>query len=273
MQRFFTRLGIVIGILLVLVAFVGVILYVDAPTRYNVLIIGSDQRSDEQGRSDVLMVFSLPKSPSEQTSLLTIPRDTRVDVPGYGTQKITHAYALGERPEGSTLGNRALTEETIEALLDIPIHATLEFTFDSFQRIIDAEGGVDTDTGHLDGAEALTLVRNRFREGGDFARTEDQRDVFLSLFRSVQTIDDVRRFLGYFQDGDGADVTYAPGRTIQFGFATVLRRFGNLTIRDVRTEVVPGTGQSIYTAEFGKELYYWVPDDDAFTTLRAELYE
>ncbi|MBI3963623.1 MAG: LCP family protein [Candidatus Kerfeldbacteria bacterium] len=272
MRKFLVRFGIFLVIILLLAGFVALGLYVDAPDRYNVLIIGSDQRDTERARSDVLMVFSIPKDPRDQTSLLTVPRDTRVEVPGYGTQKITHAYALGDRPEGSVLGNRDLVVQTVSTFLDIPIHATLEFTFESFKSIIDAEGGIRTAEGLLSGDDALALVRDRYREGGDFARTEDQRGIFLQLFQTIHSLKDIQRFQRYIAASNQAAVRYEPGPTIQFGFAAGIRRYGRIAIGDVRTEVVPGSGQSIYTPEFDKDLSYWVPNDQRLRELVTELF-
>lgn len=273
MRTFLVRFGIFLAILVLLIGFIALGLYVDAPDRYNVLIIGSDQRGTERARSDVLMVFSIPKDPRRPASLLTIPRDTRVEVPGYGTQKITHAYALGERTDGSVLGNRELVAQTISAFLGITVHATLEFTFESFKSIVDAEGGIRTAEGILSGDDALALVRDRYREGGDFARAEDQREIFLQLFQTIHSFKDIQRFQRYIAASNQSAVHYEPGPTIQFGFAAGIRRYGRIAIGDVRTEVVPGSGQSIYTPEFGKDLYYWVPDEPRLQETTTELFQ
>lgn len=262
----------VLGFLAVIAALLFMV-YLSEPARYTILIIGSDQRGDERARSDVLMIVSIPKSPVQQMTILTIPRDTRVKIPEYGVQKMTHAYALGDREEGSDLlGNPALTQETVENFLGIEIDATAEFTFDSFTHIIDAFGGVDTSQGHLTGEEALAIVRDRFREGGDFARTVDQREIFINLVRSVNTPREMWELRTLFDDEEGARLRYRVGSTVQFGIAFVTRRLGHVSIGDVREEVVPGSGDSIYTPDFGKNLYYWIPDEEATSALVTELF-
>lgn len=232
------------------------------PKRFTFLVIGSDQRAEERGRSDVLMVVSVPKSPDESVSILTIPRDTRVDVPGFGPQKITHAYALGEK-EGDTtvLGNRKLTERTVEEFLGIPIDATLELTFKSFEDLIDRLGGITTKThGKLTGEKALKLVRNRSREGGDFARTEDQREILLEVVNEIRRQNAFQGVYNFLASSSESRVVIPKARFAMFALYVVVRRGGNMNFSSVHNDVVPGRGESIYTQEFGKNLYYWIPD-------------
>ncbi len=235
------------------------------PKRYNFLVIGSDQRTEEAGRSDVLIVVSLTKSPRDAISVVTIPRDTRVDIPGFGRQKVTHAYALGEPPQdGKKLGNAPLTKKTIEEFLDIPIHATVEVTFDSFQEIIDKLGGVDTTSkGHINGTRALKLVRNRNREGGDFARTADQREIFMNTVKEIREQNAWREIYDYLQSSSESRITMSTTHFSVFAVYATLRRGGNLSLEGLHTDVIPGYGTSIYTPEFGKALYYWIPDEEA----------
>ncbi|MDD5342460.1 MAG: LCP family protein [Patescibacteria group bacterium] len=261
---------IIILVLLLLIIIIGgllVLLYLTAPSRFNILIIGSDQRGTEQARSDVLMVFSIPKSPNQPISLITIPRDTRVNVPGFGSQKITHAYALGDREKDSALGNVTLTKETVEDFLDIKIHATVEFTFESFKDLVDEFGGVDTEAGHLNGTEALKVVRNRYREGGDFARTQDQREIFLELGKKINTVAEAKKVYSFFQTHDQTRLRYQKLPAFTFGLAALIRRGGKLDLANTYREVIPGHGESIYTPDFNKNLYYWVPDEAATQTL------
>lgn len=257
-------------LLLLLVVIAGAAAYVmTAPRRFNVLVIGSDQRSDERGRSDVLMLISVPRNPSDPATILTIPRDTRVDVAGYGKQKITHAYALGDAPDdGKNLGNRNLTVQTVEQFLRVPVHGTLELTFKSFADIVDQVGGVETDEhGHVDGEKALKIVRDRFREGGDFARTADQRDIFVQTVREVVEQKAVPSVYRMLQNSTESRVNVPLPSLVHFGVAAALYRRGNIAVPDFHNEVVPGKGASLYTAEFGKTLYYWIPDADGVAAL------
>ncbi|MFH1171174.1 MAG: LCP family protein [bacterium] len=241
------------------------------PKRFNILVIGSDQRAEERGRSDVLMVVSVPKSPRDAISVMTIPRDTRVDVEGFGMQKITHAYALGTvKEDGKSLGNRLLTKETVERFLGIQIDGTLEITFESFQDIIDKLGGVTTATyGHLTGEEALAKVRDRSREGGDFARTKDQREILVEVLSEIRKQNALRSTYAYLKSSSTSRVLLPKTRFALFSAYAVIRRGGRLNLQDVHNEVIPGRSQKIFTPEFQKELYYWIPDTEQTRTIVA----
>ena len=149
-----------------------------------VLVIGTDQRpkgskepgantNDAGSRSDTLMLWRIGGGTSRR---LSIPRDTLVAIPGYGTSKINAAYAYG---------GPALTIKTVEAFTGIKINHVIIINLANFPKFIDAIGGVDVKTGricsnisggvtnggfslnlrpgvhHLDGRDALTLARTR----------------------------------------------------------------------------------------------------------------
>jgi LCP family protein required for cell wall assembly len=149
-----------------------------------VLVIGTDQRpkgskepgankNDAGSRSDTLMLWRIGGGTSRR---LSIPRDTLVPIPGYGTTKINAAYAYG---------GPALTIKTVEAFTGIKINHVIIVNLANFPKFIDAIGGVDVKTGricsnisggvknggftlnlrpgqhHLDGRDALTLARTR----------------------------------------------------------------------------------------------------------------
>lgn len=255
-------------ILLLLIA-AAVLATTLVPKRFNILVVGSDQRSTEDGRSDVLMVVSLTKSPKDAISIITIPRDTRVAVEGHGMQKITHAYAFDvDRTDGKTLGNIALTKGTVEDFLHITINGTLEVTFDSFQAIIDNLGGVTTPTyGKLTGEQALKKVRDRYREGDDFARTADQREIFTQVLRTIRTQNAFKSVYAYLQDSSDSRTEIPTTRLMLFSAYAYLRRGGHFSLEGSHQDVIPGKGDTIYTPEFGKELYYWVPNEEATKTL------
>ena len=150
----------------------------------NVLVIGTDQRpagtheggantQDAGSRSDTLMLWRVGGGTSRR---LSIPRDTLVQIPGHGTNKINAAYAFG---------GPALTIKTVEQLTGIKINHVVIINFANFPKFIDAIGGVNVKTGricsnisggaanggftlnlspgthHLTGIQALTLARTR----------------------------------------------------------------------------------------------------------------
>lgn len=238
------------------------LIYFLAPNRYNILIVGSDQRGEERARSDVLMIFSVPKNPTKPTSLVTIPRDSRVDIPGHGMDKITHAYVYGDLTESSKIGNVDLTKETVENLLDIKIHGTVEFTFESFKEIVDLVGGVWTEDGHYDGDKALAMVRDRYRAGGDFARTADQREVFRAVLTKAKNKNTALSLYNHLKESNKAEINIDTTRAGMFGVATYIRRYGRLSLGEIKTDFIPGQGDSIYAEKFGTKLYFWVIDEE-----------
>src|SRR5690606_32000284 len=96
-----------------------------AAGRINVLVVGTD----------TIMLASFDPRTGD-AGVLSTPRDTRVEVPGRGFQRINAAYAVGG-PE--------LLRRTVEQLLGVPVHYYVALNFTSFERFIDALGGIEVD--------------------------------------------------------------------------------------------------------------------------------
>lgn len=104
---------------------------VDGGAPQTILLIGSDRRFVERkeknaGRSDTLMLAHLDPD-SGATAVMSIPRDLRVQIPGYGEEKINAAFALG---------GPKLTLKTVRELLGIPINHIVEINFGGFSRAV-----------------------------------------------------------------------------------------------------------------------------------------
>ena len=107
----------------------------------NFLLIGSDQRHGASFRTDTMVVVIL--RPNEgQVSLISIPRDLWVSIPGEGNQRINTAYEQGEL-DGYPGGGSELLKATIQYNLGIRIDHTAFVDFDGFRQIVDTLGGVD----------------------------------------------------------------------------------------------------------------------------------
>ncbi len=169
----------------------------------NIVLMGSDTRGGERGRSDVLQLLHIPGDRSG-SYLMSIPRDTWVQLPGRGNAKINAAYSYG---------GAGLTIETMENLLDVRMDHTVIIDFEGFIRVIDALDGVTVDNEHasrsggysfpegeveLTGESALVYVRERKNlPGGDFDRAERQRDVVMAVvdkLASAGTLTDPGKF-------------------------------------------------------------------------------
>lgn len=158
----------------------------------NILLIGSDSRSEDiptepdagraaGGRSDTLMLAHVPAD-RKAVSLMSLMRDSWVDVPGHGAAKINAAYSWG---------GVALTVQTVERLLDIRIDHVAEIDFAGLAGMTDALGGVTVQSpkafeanGHeytqgvnrLDGEAALAFVRERHAfPDSDHTRVRNQQ--------------------------------------------------------------------------------------------------
>ncbi len=169
-----------------------------AKDKATIMIMGVDERDDDVGRSDTLMIASIdPKT--NQASLLSVPRDTRVKIKGHGFDKINAAYAYGKEP---------LSQDTVENLLGVNIDHYIIINTKSFKEIIDAISGIDIDVPkrmhyedpwdddggliidfqpgmqHMDGAKAVTYVRYRDEEG-DLGRIRRQQDFVRACMEKI----------------------------------------------------------------------------------------
>ena len=160
---------------------------VEGKAPLNMVLMGSDTRGGERGRSDVLQLLHI-SGDRQNVFLMSIPRDSYVEIPGRGKAKINAAYSWG---------GAALAVETMELLLDVPMDNTVLIDFEGFVNVIDALGGVtvvnreesssrgfDFPKGEitLSGEEALVFVRERKTlSNGDFGRAARQRDVIKAV--------------------------------------------------------------------------------------------
>ena len=103
--------------------------------KVNILVLGVDERSDDIGRSDTLFLLTVDTD-SGQVAMLSIPRDTRIKMPGRGYDKINHAYAEGGVKQ---------TRQAVENLLGVTVDYYIKMNFAGFYKVVDAVGGVDID--------------------------------------------------------------------------------------------------------------------------------
>lgn len=172
----------------------------------NWLIVGSDSRQKDpladaadwkpgQQRSDTIMLVHM-FGDGKRVSVTSFPRDSWVDVPGHGKQKINAAFSYG--------GPRLLVR-TVEQLTDIRIDHFAAVDFNGFKTMTDAVGGVDvfvprtvTDSSqdrvwtkgrhHLDGEDALAFVRQRHGlPNGDLDRIKRQQTFLLALLAKASS--------------------------------------------------------------------------------------
>jgi LCP family protein required for cell wall assembly len=221
--RWRRRIGALLLVLLVLI--VGFAVYIDfslgrtdalpasstaSSEGTNWLIVGSDSRQQltEQERkqyatgdetsqlTDTIMILHTGSGP---TTLVSIPRDSLVNIPGFGVAKINSAYGKGGGPDG---GGPELLVKTIEQATGLHIDHYAEIGFLGIVNVVDAVGGVylcvpesikdpkaalniKAGCQTLDKATALGYVRTRATASSDFGRVERQRAFLSALLQKV----------------------------------------------------------------------------------------
>ena len=159
----------------------------ETPGAMNILVIGSDRRySQGNGNSDTLIVVHIDPKVGFM-SVLSVPRDLRVEVPGHDLQKINAAYAFG---------GPALAIRTIKRVTGININHYVEVDFNAFKDITTVLGGVYIDVDRryddgqiqfepgyqlLKGSPALWYVRTRHDQNIDFGRMLRQQRFITAL--------------------------------------------------------------------------------------------
>ncbi len=173
----------------------------------NIALFGTDSRQDnDSGRSDAIVILSIDRKHG-MIKMTSIARDTYVDIPGHGYDKLNHAYAYGKAP---------LAVKTINKNFNMNITDYVYVNFFEFVEVIDYIGGVDLDidasemrvmndnytwhlralgmdcpnitkTGvqHVNGAQALAYSRNRYTDG-DTGRGNRHREVLEAMFVAVK---------------------------------------------------------------------------------------
>lgn len=166
-----------------------------------ILLVGSDKNESvsDTSRADTIIVAAVDFNLNE-LFFLSIPRDSYMPIPGYGPDKINHAYAYG---------GIELLSQSLRDYLAIPIDYYALIDFGGFETLVDALGGVeievdkrmyyqtydaliDIEAGwqRLDGEQALQYVRYRCDALGDITRVSRQQLLLKAIFREF-TADNV----------------------------------------------------------------------------------
>src|SRR5438445_1175177 len=198
----------------------------DSKQRINILLLGSD--NDQKFQQDALLsqtmiVVSIDPT-TRQVTMLSVPRDLWVEIPGHPSAKIDLAYAQGGAP---------LARATVEKAFKIPIHYYAWVGLNGLVRVVDRVGGVDLDVlhpvlddnypndfsesgygtervylaagpQHLDGRHALQYVRSRHGDLlSDFGRSVRQQQLLLAIQQRVAGMDLVAALPTFARDLNG----------------------------------------------------------------------
>jgi LCP family protein required for cell wall assembly len=231
----------------------------------NILVLGSDRRPKNSkepgaettgfGRSDTIMLI---RTGAGHAARLSIPRDTVIEIPGHGLQKINAAHEFG---------GPALSVSVIEHWLGIPINHVVEVNFENFPQLIDSMGGVtytggcivslldggfsrggytlrlSAGTHHLDGEQALALARTRENlcapNETDIQREEHQQALFDDMKERLLSLSSFLRLPWIAWHAPPAIISDMSGPSL-------LGMFASLAVSGTPpTEVLKPTGQTI----------------------------
>ncbi|WP_287382551.1 LCP family protein [Methanobacterium sp.] len=161
--------------------------------RINVLFLGADARTPQtQGYTDSINILSIDKN-TKEVSILSIPRDTRVQIAGKGVDKINSAYAYGDINT---------TKETVENFLKVRIDYYVLVDFTDFKELVDSLGGITmnvephisavrpelhgkTGVSKLTGDEALIYVRFRQDSESEGGRMKRHREAITAIINEA----------------------------------------------------------------------------------------
>ena len=236
------------------------------------LLVGSDAREGLAGqRTDTIMLLHTGSGPN---LLMSIPRDSLVDIPGHGHTKINAAFAYG----GPQLLIRTIEQDT-----GIRIDHYVEIGFTGFKDVVDAVGGIticpkvdmndplahlDIKKGcqHADGKTALGYARSRHFDPqyGDISRAQHQREVVSAVGKKALSPWTILNPFRYW------DLNFAAAESVQISDGTGVVRMGmfasamtHVSGDDGLTCVVPLANLSVeWDTDRAKKMFGYIIDDD-----------
>lgn len=238
----------------------------DEQDPFSVLLLGVDEREDDRGRSDTMVVMTINPA-TESTKMVSIPRDTYTEIVGRGTtDKINHAYAFG---------GIEMSMDTTENLLDIPIDYVVQVNMEGFEDIVDAVDGVTVNNSlafdgfqegeiELNGEEALDYVRMRYEDPrGDFGRQDRQKQVIQGVMKKGASINSLWNYKDIF-DALGQNVrtnmTFDEMVDVQRNYQDAVMNVDQMIVEDGYGETING-------------IWYYMMDDAELAEIQTTLKE
>ncbi len=232
---------------------------IDKPVITNIALFGIDDKLlKRKGSSDTIIIASLDLT-HKKIKLTSILRDTYVEIPDIGMDKITYAYSYGG-PE--------LSIKTINQNFDMNIREFVTVNFEGLEQIIDALGGInitikDYEVAHIPGIESgpqilngkqtLTYTRIRDTGKGDIERTERQRSVLEKIINKgldagiAEYPKILNTLLPY------VDTSLSKNEMLKLGISTL-----SLNIKNIEQFRIPTDNH--VKAKIINEVYFFVPD-------------
>ncbi len=220
-----------------------------------------------RGRADTIILFKA--NFAEKTgSMLSIPRDTLVQIPGRsGDDKINHSYAYGKAE---------LLVETVEEFTGIPVDYYVGLNYSAFKEIVDNLGGVEFEVDRiirsrglviqpglqvLDGDSAFAIVSSRYDPMGDIARVKRQQRFVRAVAQEVREQSYLKALSIAYASWKHIDTNIPMRETNQ-----LVHNLRGIKDEDIEMEVVPGW----FHNQGG--VSYWKADEDKTYELILELF-
>jgi LCP family protein required for cell wall assembly len=237
-----------------------------------VLLIGIDSRDGERARSDTVMLAAV--NPQKQRAfLISIPRDSFMELPGRGYDKVNHAFAYG---------GPKLVKSSLERFFNVQIDRYVTIDFDGFRKIVDELGGVEvnvkkrmkysdpSDDTYIDlhpglqvlnGKQALDYARYRKsdlgREDSDYERIVRQQEIVKALANkgdSVQAFFKAFKLMDIMGKHVKTDLTEAE-------IASLLVTYYDPKKNHLETDTLKGADERIWRHGI-RGWYYLVPNQE-----------
>jgi polyisoprenyl-teichoic acid--peptidoglycan teichoic acid transferase len=237
---------------------------------FSVLLMGVDERKNDKGRSDTMIVLTVNPE-TKSVKMLSIPRDTLTDIVGHGTRdKINHAYAFG---------GVEMAMDTAEEMLDIPIDYYVQINMEGFEDIVNAVGGITVNNDlsfeaggytfpkgsvDLNGKRALAFTRMRYEDPrGDFGRQLRQRQIIQGIIREGASVSSLWKFDDIF-DALGSNVK----TNMKFEEMVDIQKHYKDAANDIeQIKIEGGSGTRI------DNIYYYVIPEEELTKIQNQLKE
>ncbi|RNB84194.1 LytR family transcriptional regulator [Brevibacillus nitrificans] len=221
------------------------------------LLLGVDSRDGESARSDTIMLAAI--HPAKQGAyLLSIPRDSYMELSGKGYDKVNHAMAFG---------GPKMVKESLEKFLQVKIDRYMSVDFDGFRQIVDELGGVSVDVKKrmkysdpsddtyidikpglqtLSGEQALDYARYRKsdlgKEDSDYQRINRQQEIVRALASKGSTVQAYAKAFSLMEIvGNHVKTDLTEGE-----IASLLISYGDPTPNAIHTDTLIGQDERIW---------------------------
>lgn len=255
-QKIILIAGLVLVIILVLGGLMVTFNDQKVGSKINILLIGVDNQNPEwMGNTDSITILSIDKN-TKKVSVLSIPRDTRVDISGHGMDKINAAYPLG---------GIKLTTSTIEKFLKVHIDYYMVLNFWEFKSLVDTLGGIDMNVEphiaayrpqlssvetRLNGDQTLLYARFRQDNEGDLGRVKRHEKIIDAIVKESLKPANYPKIPSIL-----SDLSKNLHTNIPVYDTVILNKFLNgFSLDNAPTAIISGNGTYI------NGIYYLIPD-------------